>query len=118
MIQGILFLIYGAVVGIFSSFMGVGGGILIIPLLLMLGYTPQKVVGTSFMVILFISLSALLAHNKLGHIDYKIGALLGIGGILGAQFGAVLVKDVSPEVFKKIFAVFLVVMGIYLFTKK
>ena len=118
MIQGILLMGYGAIVGVFSSFMGVGGGILIIPLLLLLGYPHQKVVGTSFMVILLISVSALLAHNKLDHIDYKTGALLGIGGLLGAQFGAVLVKEVSPEVFKKIFAVFLIVMGIYLFAKK
>lgn len=116
--QGILFLGYGALVGIFSSFMGVGGGILIIPLLLMLGYTPQKVVGTSFMVILLISVSALLAHHKFNHIDYKTGALLGIGGLLGAQYGALLVKDVSPDFFKKVFAVFLILMGLYLFTKK
>ena len=118
MIQGLLLLIYGALVGIFSSFMGVGGGILIIPLLLLLGYPHTKVVGTSFMVILFISISALFAHNKLDNIDYKIGVLLGIGGILGAQYGASLVKDVSPEIFKKIFAVFLMVMGIYLYIKK
>ena len=118
MIQGILFLGYGALVGIFSSFMGVGGGILIIPLLLFLGYPPQKVVGTSFMVILLISVSALLAHQKFNHIDYKMGLLLGMGGLLGAQYGALLVKDVSPEIFKKIFAVFLVVMGFYLFFKK
>lgn len=118
MLQGILLLGYGAIVGIFSSFMGVGGGILIIPLLLLLGYSPQKVVGTSFMVILLISLSALLAHNKLDHIDYKVGALLGMGGVLGAQFGAILIKDVSPEGFKKIFALFLIGMGIYMLSKK
>lgn len=118
MIQGFFLMGYGAMVGVFSSFMGVGGGILIIPLLLVLGYPHQRVVGTSFMVILLISISALFAHNKLDHIDYKIGALLGIGGILGAQFGATLVKDISPEVFKKIFSIFLILMGIYLFIKK
>jgi uncharacterized membrane protein YfcA len=108
----------GVLVGIGASFTGLGGGFLMIPLLLTLGYTAQKAVGTSFMAILVISISALVAHNKLANVDYKVGVLLGIGGIIGAQIGARLVEYVPTDQFKRIFAVVLVGLAVYLFFKK
>ena len=108
----------GILVGIGAAFTGLGGGFLMIPLLLYLGFTAQRAVGTSFMAILVISLSALVAHNKLANVDYRAGLLLGIGGILGAQIGARLVEHVSTAHFKKIFAVILVALAVYLFFKK
>jgi len=108
----------GILVGIGASFTGLGGGFLVIPLLLFLGYPAQKAVGTSFLVILIISASALIAHNKLANVDYKLGLLIGIGGIIGAQIGARLVEHVSTAGFKKIFAVVLMSLAVYLFVKK
>ena len=89
-----------------------------VPLLLFMGYTAQKSVGTSFLAILVISISALVAHNKLANIDYRAGILLGIGGIVGAQIGSRLVEHVSTANFKKIFALILVGLAIYMFFKK
>ncbi|MBU1052218.1 MAG: sulfite exporter TauE/SafE family protein [Proteobacteria bacterium] len=114
----LLLIASGIIVGIGASFTGLGGGFLMIPLLLFLGYTAQKAVGTSFLAILIISMSALLAHNKLLNVDYKIGILLGIGGIIGAQIGARLVEHVSTANFKKIFALILIGLAAYLFVKK
>jgi uncharacterized membrane protein YfcA len=108
----------GILVGIGAAFTGLGGGFLLVPLLLFLGYPAQKAVGTSFLAILVISISALIAHNKLANVDYKIGFLLGIGGIIGAQVGARLVEHVSTAHFKKIFALVLVALATYLFVKK
>ena len=108
----------GVLVGIGASFTGLGGGFLMVPLLLFMGYSAQKSVGTSFLGILVISVSALLAHNKLANVDYKAGFLLGIGGILGAQLGARLVEQVSTANFKKIFAVVLLGLSVYVFFKE
>jgi uncharacterized membrane protein YfcA len=108
----------GIFVGIGAAFTGLGGGFLLVPLLLFLGYPAQKAVGTSFLAILVISISALIAHNKFANVDYKIGFLLGIGGIIGAQVGARLVEHVSTAHFKKIFALVLVGLATYLFIKK
>lgn len=108
----------GIIVGIGAAFTGLGGGFLMIPLLLFMGYTAQKSVGTSFMAIFVISISALIAHNKLANVDYRAGILLGLGGILGAQIGARLVEHVSTASFKKIFAVVLLGLAAYLFFKK
>lgn len=113
-----VFLLGGIVVGIGAAFSGLGGGFLMVPLMLFLGFSAQKAVGTSFLGILVISLSALVAHNKLANVDYRIGLLLGIGGALGAQVGAHLVEHVSTDEFKKIFAVVLVGLAVYLFFKK
>jgi len=114
----VLMIVGGVIVGVGASFTGLGGGFLIIPLLLILGYPAQKAVGTSFLAILVISLSALIAHNKLANVDYKIGLLIGAGGIVGAQIGARLVEHVSTASFKRIFAGILVCLAGYLFFQK
>lgn len=109
---------FGILVGIGASFSGLGGGFLMVPLLLLVGYTAQKAVGTSFLAILVISISALVVHNKLANVDYRAGILLGMGGIIGAQVGARLVEHVSTANFKKIFACILCALAVYLFFKK
>jgi uncharacterized membrane protein YfcA len=108
----------GVLVGIAAAFTGLGGGFLMVPMLLFLGLSAQKAVGTSFLAIVVISISALVAHHKFANVDYKLGLLLGIGGIIGAQVGARLVEHVSTAHFKKIFAVILVGLAAYLFLKK
>jgi len=116
--QMVLLAFLGVLVGIGASFSGLGGGFLMVPLLLLMGYSAQKAVGTSFLAILVISISALAAHGKLANVDYRVGILLGIGGIIGAQVGARLVEHVSTAQFKKVFAVILVGLATYLFVKK
>jgi uncharacterized protein len=110
--------VFGVLVGIGASFTGLGGGFLMVPLLMFLGFSAQKAVGTSFLGILVISLSALAAHGKLLHVDYKTGILLGLGGIIGAQIGARLLGYVSTGSFQKIFAGVLLGLAVYLFFQK
>jgi uncharacterized membrane protein YfcA len=114
----LLLLAFGILVGTAASFTGLGGGFLMVPLLLFMGFTAQKAVGTSFLGILVIAVSAVFAHGRLAHVDYKLGLMLGIGGIIGAQIGPRLLEQVSTESFKKIFAVVLLGMAVYLFVKK
>jgi uncharacterized membrane protein YfcA len=114
----LMMVFFGILVGVGASFSGLGGGFLMVPLLLFLGYSAQKSVGSSFLAIVVISLSALLAHNKLANVDYKAGILLGVGGIIGAQIGARLIEHVSTANFKKIFAVILLGLAVYIFFKK
>jgi uncharacterized protein len=116
--QVIYMLLLGLLVGIGASFTGLGGGFIMVPLLLLWGFSAQKAVGTSFLGIFVISLSALIAHNKLANVDYKFGILLGLGGIIGAQIGARLVEHVPTDLFKKIFAVILLALAVYIFFKK
>ena len=114
----VLMVLGGVLIGVGASFSGLGGGFLMVPLLLLLGYPAQKAVGTSFLAILVISISALVAHNKLANVDYRIGILLGLGGIIGAQIGPRLIEHVSTASFKRLFAGILVALAAYLFFQK
>ena len=114
----VLMILGGVIVGVGASFTGLGGGFLIVPLLLLMGYPAQKAVGTSFLAIVVISLSALVAHNKLANVDFRVGLMLGIGGIAGAQIGARLLEHVSTASFRRIFAAVLVGLAGYLFFQK
>lgn len=118
MSQTIILLIVGILAGLGASFSGLGGGFMIIPILLCLGYQAQKAVGTTFLAILIISISALFAHNRLANVDYRTGLILGVGGVMGAQVGARLLMEVSTSGFKKIFAIIMAGLAVYMFIDK
>lgn len=116
--QLLLIVALGLLVGVGAAFSGLGGGFLMVPALLMMGFPAQKAVGTSFLGIFVISVSALAAHNKLANVDWKIGLLLGLGGVVGAQLGARLVEHVSTAQFRRILACILVGLAAYIFFRK
>ncbi|MBT5026830.1 MAG: sulfite exporter TauE/SafE family protein [Nitrospinaceae bacterium] len=112
----ILLALAGIVVGILSSGSGLGGGFLVVPLLIYLGREAKMAVGTAFIFILFVALSSLWTHYRLGHIDLKTGLVLSAGGIVGAQMGPYLLQDISDQNFKRIFSALLIITGVWLFT--
>jgi hypothetical protein len=112
-----LFAVFGVAVGVAASFSGLAGGFLMVPLLLLLGYPAEQSVGTCFFATVLIAISAVIAHIRLGHVDYRAGILLGLGGIIGAQIGARFVEQVSTANFKKIFAGILIALAVYLLCK-
>ncbi len=113
-----MLLALGLLAGLGASFSGLGGGFIVLPVLVFLGFTPQRAVGTSFLAILIISLSALLAHGRLEHVDYRTGAFLGVGGLIGAQIGPRLLVNISGPTFNKIFAIILLVLAARMFFQK
>ncbi len=110
-----IIVILGIFVGSVASFCGLGGGVLIVPLLLLLGFDAQRAVGTTFVSIAITALSALAAHAHLHNVQWRWGLLLGIGGLIGAQLGAHLLELVPTEVFRKIFALVLVGIAVKIF---
>lgn len=108
----------GVLIGVGASFTGLGGGFLIVPLLIALGFTPPRAVGTSFVAVLVISLSAIAGHARLHEVDWRSGLLLGFGGILGAQIGPRLLQGVPGPVFQKIFAGVLAGLACWMFFKR
>jgi uncharacterized membrane protein YfcA len=104
----------GLFIGILSSSSGLGGGFLVVPFLVYLGYEAKIAVGTSFLFVALVAVSALWAHSRLGNVDLKTGLLLAAGGILGAQLGPQVLANISDQNFKRGFSVLLIGTGVWL----
>jgi uncharacterized membrane protein YfcA len=82
----------GGVVGFLSGLFGVGGGFLMTPLLMMIGVPATIAAASDSNQIVAASASGTYAHARAGSVDFKMGGLLLIGGILGGSLGVVLIK--------------------------
>ena len=105
----------GIMVGILSSISGLGGGFMIVPLLIFLGREAKLAVGTSFVFILVVAISSIIAHYRLGNVDIKTGLMLGLGGVIGAQIGPHVLQHISEQNFKRLFSVLLVITAVWIF---
>ena len=77
----------GGGVGFLSGLFGVGGGFLMTPLLIFIGIPPAVAVATEANQIVASSVSGVLAHWKRGNVDFKMGLMLLIGGVIGSTLG-------------------------------
>ncbi|NQU64981.1 MAG: sulfite exporter TauE/SafE family protein [SAR324 cluster bacterium] len=82
----------GGGVGLLSGIFGVGGGFLLTPLLIMVGIPPTVAAASDSNQIVGASTSGTIAHYRLGNVDFKMGFLLLIGGVLGGTFGVQIIK--------------------------
>ncbi|MCJ7539484.1 MAG: sulfite exporter TauE/SafE family protein [Desulfobacterales bacterium] len=82
----------GGIVGILSGVFGVGGGFLMTPLLIMIGIPPTVAAASDSNQIVGASTSGTLAHYKMGNVDFKMGILLLIGGVIGGTLGVQVIK--------------------------
>ena len=88
---------------------------MIVPLLIFLGREAKLAVGTSFVFILVVAISSIIAHYRLGNVDIKTGLMLGLGGVVGAQIGPQILQHVSEQNFKRVFSVLLVIPAVWIF---
>lgn len=80
----------GGGVGFLSGLLGVGGGFLMTPLLIFFGIPPAVAVATEANQIVASSVSGVLAHWRRGNVDFKMGGILMLGGVVGSSLGVVL----------------------------
>ena len=77
----------GAAVGFLSGVFGVGGGFLLTPLLIFIGVPPTVAVASSANQLVGASVSGVLAHWRRGNVDFKMGYVLLVGGLIGSLLG-------------------------------
>ena len=91
-VNGLVIVALGALTGILSGLFGVGGGFLTTPLLIFYGIPPTVAAASAATQVTGASVSGVLAHQRAGGVDYRMGAVLVVGGILGAMVGALLFR--------------------------
>jgi len=101
--------------GIISSLFGIGGGIIFVPLmLLILDLTMSTAAATSQLSLLITSAVGNLVHILLGHPEYLPAIFLSLGSVIGAQIGANLSKHITDTILVKLFSISVVVVAVKL----
>ncbi len=105
----------GILAGLLSGLFGVGGGVVMVPLQMLLLAQPIKIaVRTSLGAIVVIAVSGIVQHSLNSNVLWVPGLCLGIGGIIGAQFGTRLLPKVPDLVVGRMFQMLLLGLAIYM----
>ncbi len=108
-------IILSLAIGFMSTSLGIGGGILHVPLMVyMLGFPIHVATATSFFILLISSFIGVSMHFILQHVNLLIAIYLSIGAIIGAQLGAIISKKIESSWIQKILAVCLILVSIKL----
>lgn len=110
-------LILGIVAGYFSGLVGIGGGVIIVPaLVLLFGFTQYSAQGTTLALLIPpIGILAVWKYYQQGAVDVKTAAVICLGFILGGYLGSATAINIPQDTLRKIFAALLVVLGIKMF---
>jgi uncharacterized membrane protein YfcA len=110
----LILLCVGLAAGCLSGLVGVGGGIIIVPALVyFLGFSQQHAQGTSLSILLLpTGIFAVMNYYQKGYVDWKVALIIASSFLLGGFIGAKVAISLDQNVVKKIFAAFMVLMGI------
>jgi uncharacterized membrane protein YfcA len=113
-------LLLGVIIGIISGLVGIGGGALLIPVLVLgYGMTQHKAQGTSLATLLLpIGIFAFWTYYKAGHVDLKLAMLIAVGFAVGGWVGGLWAQHLSAIVLRRSFAALMIILALKLaFTK-
>lgn len=110
------FALIGLIGGFFSGLFGVGGGIILVPLLvLMLGYGQRLASGTSLAAILPTAIAGTVTYASSGSIDWLAGVCLGAGAVAGSLLGTWMLHRIRQRLLRWMFVVFLLAVAVRMF---
>ena len=112
--MSLIYLLIGLAAGLLSGLFGIGGGILIVPALLLVGrMAPATATGTSLGALLLpVGVLGAWEYYKNGHVDVRASLLVALGLLVGAFFGARVAQGLDPALAKRAFAVFLLLVSV------
>lgn len=103
----------GLIAGLVSGFFATGGGMIVVPALVyLLSVDETKARATSVFVILPMVITSGIFYYKNDYIDWKIGALCAIGGVIGGYVGSKLLKKIPDKYLKIAFTFFLIYVSV------
>ncbi len=118
----LIYLALGAFAGLMAGLLGVGGGLIIVPVLawvliqqeVAVGLVMHLALGTSLATIVLTSMSSLYAHHRLGHLDWRLVGRLTPGLVIGALIGVWIADGLETAALKQLFGVFEIAVGVYM----
>jgi uncharacterized membrane protein YfcA len=115
----LIFLCIGATAGVLSGLFGIGGGLMIVPALIVLAKFPTKLaLGTSLGALLLpVGLLGAYAYWQQGYLNARASLLIALGLFFGAWAGAKLAQVLPSAILQRLFAVFIVAMAVQLWLK-
>jgi uncharacterized membrane protein YfcA len=110
----IYLLIIGLAAGFMGGLVGIGGGVIIVPALVMLlGMSQHQAQGTSLMMILFpVGILGVINYYKQGYVDFKYAGLLAIGFFVGSYLGSKFSLSLPQLTVKRIFAIVMMLLAL------
>jgi uncharacterized membrane protein YfcA len=106
-------LILGFGAGILTMLLGIGGGFILVPAMIyLLGMPARIVIGTSLAMVLAVSAATTMVHAiTTRSVDIVLAGLLLVGGVIGAQYGAVLALRIKPDLLRLALAIVILLVG-------
>ena len=116
----IILVAIGIMTGAFSGFLGIGGGLILIPALVyFMGFGQHEAIGTSLAVMLPpIGLFAAYNYYKAGQVNIQYALILAIAFMVGSYFTSKLAVSIPANTLRKVFSVFLILIAIKMFFSK
>ena len=116
----IILIVIGLLAGILSGLVGVGGGIVMIPLLIIfLGLTQHQAQGTALFAMLPpIGILAAINYYKAGFVKWEYAAVIALTFVIGGYFGSKLSLSLPPQTVKRVFGVIMLIGAIKLIASK
>jgi len=108
----------GFAAGLLGSMVGLGGGVIIVPVLTFFGFPPSLAVSNSLFAAFSNAAGSTISYSRQKRIEYSLGLKLGLLSIPGTILGAYVSSDVTPGIFKILFGLVLVFSTIYIFLRK
>lgn len=111
----VFLILFGIVVGVFSGVMGLGGGSIMIPVMVLaLAMTQQEAHGTSLAVMIPpVTLPAVIEYYRKGHVNLAVAGWMAVGVLLGSFFGAWIATSLPKDMLKLVFGFVLIYVASY-----
>ena len=115
-VSKVVLLLLGVVIGLFSMLIGVGGSVMLVPILVGFLHFPLKnATSAGLFFVVFSSISGLISHMMQGHIDFYSGVIVGVASLFGVYGGIWLKHKLSDNVAKRLLLFFYLCVIVYLF---
>jgi uncharacterized membrane protein YfcA len=113
-------IIIGLLAGILSGLVGVGGGIIMVPLLvLFVGFSQHQAQGTSLAVLAVpVTAFAVFNYYKAGYVNWKYALIIAVFFMIGSYFSSKIAIGLDQKMLKKIFSVFIIIVAAKMFFEK